>query len=64
MHRLKWERERLPHKLPAHCDACDGPHQARDYLRKEKLNAIMAEEGGDNGTEAPTRANPLPLNAI
>ena len=44
---------------------CDGPHRARDCPKKEKLNALMAEDGEDNGAEVPTRANPLQLlNAI
>ena len=50
---------------PLGCFICDGPHRSRDCPRKEKLNAIMAEEGGDIGTEAHTSANPLRLlNAI
>ena len=50
---------------PSGCFICDGPHRARDCLRKEKLNAIIAEHGENNGMEVPTRANPLQLlNAI
>ena len=40
------------------CYICDGSHQARDCPRKEKLNAILAEEGENNGSKVPTRANP------
>ena len=46
---------------PSGCYICDGPHRAIDYPRKEKLNAIIAEEGETSGSEAPTRANPLQL---
>ena len=47
------------------CYIYDGPHRARDCPKKEKLNAIIAEEGEDNGVEVPIRANPLQLlNAI
>ena len=46
---------------PSGCYICDGPHRARDCLRKEKLNAIIAEEGENSGLEVPTRANPLQL---
>ena len=50
---------------PLGCFICDGPHRARDCPKKEKLNALMAEDGGDSGAEDPTRANPLQLlNAI
>ena len=30
---------------PSGCYICDGPHRARDYPRKEKLNEIIVEEG-------------------
>ena len=33
-------------------------HQARDCPRKEKLNVILAEEGENNESKVPTRANP------
>ena len=53
--------ERLYHKLPSHrgCFICDGPHRARDCPRKEKLNALIAEDGENSGSEAPMRAYPL-----
>ena len=46
---------------PSGCFICDGPHRARDCPKKEKLNALMAEDEEDSGVEVPTRANPLPL---
>ena len=33
----------------------------RDYPKKEKLNAIIAEDGENSGSEVPTRVNPLQL---
>ena len=37
----------------------------RDCPRKKKLNAIIVEDGENNGSKNPTRANPLKLlNAI
>ena len=50
---------------PSGCYIYDGPHRPRDCPKKEKLNAIMAEDGEDNGAEVPIRANPFQLlNAI
>ena len=47
------------------CFICDGPHQARDCPRKEKLDVIIIENGENSKTEAPTRVDPLQLlNAI
>ena len=46
---------------PSGCYICDGPHRARDYPKNEKLNAIIAEDMENNGSEVPTRANPLQL---
>ena len=43
------------------CFICDGPDRARDCPKKEKLNALMAEDGEDSGVKIPTRANPLQL---
>ena len=43
------------------CFICDGPHRSRDCPRKEKLNAIIVEDGENSRTEAPMRANPLQL---
>ena len=34
---------------PSGCFIYDGPHRARDCLKKEKLNALMAEDGEDIG---------------
>ena len=33
----------------------------RDCPRKEKLNAIIAKDGENSGSDAPMRANPLQL---
>ena len=50
---------------PLGCYICVGPHRARDSPKKEKLNAIIAEDGENSGSGAHTRANPLQLlNAI
>ena len=40
---------------PSGCFICDGPHRARDCSKKEKLNALMAEDGEDNKAEFPIR---------
>ena len=34
---------------PSGCFICDGPHRARDCPKKEKLNALRAEDGEDIG---------------
>ena len=50
---------------PSRCFIYDGPHRVRDCPRKEKLNAVIAEDGENFRSEVPTRANPLLLlNAI
>ena len=50
---------------PSGCYIWDGPHRARDCSKKEKLNAMIAEDGKDNKAEVLIRANPLQLlNAI
>ena len=46
---------------PSGCFICDGPHRARDFPNKEKLNALMEEDEEDNRGEGPIRANPLQL---
>ncbi|CAL5371561.1 unnamed protein product [Camellia sinensis] len=48
------------------CFICDGPHRAKDCPKREKLNAMVAEDGkGESDSEGPTRVNPLQLlNAI
>ena len=53
-------------KLNAGCFICNGPHRARDCLKREKLNAIVAEDGsGQSDEEVPSRMNPLQLlNAL
>ena len=50
---------------PSGCYIYNGPHRARDCPKKEKFNAIIVEDGENNGSEVPTRVNPLQLlNAI
>ena len=49
---------------PSGCFIYDGPHRARDRPRKEKLNAIIAKDGENSGSEAPTRATPLQLLTV
>ena len=46
---------------PSGCYICYGPHRARDCQKKEKPNAIIAEDRENSGSEVPTRANPLQL---
>ena len=46
---------------PTGCYIYDGPHRARDFPKKEKLNAIIAEDGENSGSKVPTRANPIQL---
>lgn len=41
------------------CFIYNDMHQDKDYHKKEKLNAIMAEEGYDSEPKTPTRVNPL-----
>ena len=43
------------------CYIYDGSHRARDCPKKEKLNAIIVEDGENNGAEVPIRANPFQL---
>ncbi|XP_065632783.1 uncharacterized protein LOC136068889 isoform X1 [Quercus suber] len=53
-------------KLNASSFICNGPHHARDYLKREKLNAMVAKDGsGQSDEEVPSRVNPLQLlNAL
>ena len=50
------------------CFLCDGPHRARDCPRREKLSALIAQDGSDDEADdarANLRVNPLQLvNAI
>jgi len=49
-------------KLNAGCFICNGPYRARDYPKLEKLNAMVAEDGGGQfDEEFPSRVNPLQL---
>lgn len=41
------------------CFIYNDMHPDKDYHKKEKLNAIMAEEGYDSEPKTPTRVNPL-----
>ncbi|KAJ8633412.1 hypothetical protein MRB53_026748 [Persea americana] len=52
-----------PSKADSGCFICKGPHRARDCLKKEKLNALVADE--ERKQEETRRVNPLQLlNAI
>jgi hypothetical protein len=59
--------DKQPTKTNLGCFICNGPHRARECPKKEKLNALVAEdnnEGEDGG--AHVRMNPLQvrLNAL
>ena len=41
------------------CFICNGPHRAKNCTKKEKLNAIMAEDA--DLSDEPTQVNPLQL---
>ena len=44
------------------CFICNGPHRARECPKREKLSALVAEEGpGNSDSEGPSRFNPLQL---
>lgn len=43
------------------CFICDGPHMAKNYPKKEKVNAIVLEELGNHPVEEVGRVNPLHL---
>ncbi|RVW71000.1 RNA-directed DNA polymerase-like [Vitis vinifera] len=44
------------------CFICNGPHQARDCPKREKLSALVTiDENGDFDSETPPRVNPLQL---
>ncbi|RWR91972.1 hypothetical protein CKAN_02116000 [Cinnamomum micranthum f. kanehirae] len=52
-----------PTKADSSCFICKGPHRARDCPKKEKLNALVAEE--ERKQDETSRVNPLQLlNAI
>ncbi|KAJ8617722.1 hypothetical protein MRB53_013908 [Persea americana] len=52
-----------PSKADSGCFICKGPHRAHDCSKKEKLNALVAEE--ERKQEETSRVNPLQLlNAI
>lgn len=40
------------------CFICDGPHMLKNWPKKEKVNALVMEEGS-RPTNEPTQANPL-----
>ncbi|GAV90231.1 gag-asp_proteas domain-containing protein, partial [Cephalotus follicularis] len=50
-------------KFSSRCFLCNGPHQAKDCPKKEKLNVLVAEEIGnvEPNEGCPTRVNPLQL---
>ena len=44
------------------CFTCNSPHQAKDCPKKERLNALAAEEESDGSeSEVTSRMNPLQL---
>ena len=44
------------------CFICNGPHQARDCPKREKLSALVtADDKEDSDSETPYRVNPLQL---
>ena len=53
-------------KLNAGCFIYNGPHRAKDCPKREKLNAMVAENGGGQSDEkVPSKMNPLQLlNAL
>ncbi|GAV68065.1 gag-asp_proteas domain-containing protein [Cephalotus follicularis] len=59
----KYEGQRSKTKLSSGCFLCNSPHQAKDYPKKVKLNALVAEEIGNVEADegCPTRVNPLQL---
>lgn len=53
-------------KMDSGCFICKGPHRARDCPKKEKVNAMVAEEanGGDSDSdEGNVRVNPLVIQS-
>jgi hypothetical protein len=57
----------VPNKTNLGCFICNGLHRARDCPKKEKLNALVAEESHEGtGGETQARVNPLQvrLNAL
>jgi hypothetical protein len=59
--------DKQPNKTNLGCFICNGPHRARDCPKKEKLNALVAEESHEGaGGETQARVNPLQvwLNAL
>ena len=64
--RLRWGRRKIPHKHPSHLVViCNGPHKARDCLKKERHNALIATKEDNHDLEIPIRVNLFHiLNAI
>ena len=48
------------------CFICNGPHRAREYPKREKLNVLVAKDDrGQSDEEVPSRVNSLQLlNAL
>ena len=46
----------------AGCFICNGPHRAKDYLKREKLSALVTtDDKGDSDSETAPRVNLLQL---
>jgi hypothetical protein len=59
--------DKQPNKTNLGCFICNGPHRARDCPKKEKLNALVAEESHEAASgETQARVNQLQirLNAL
>jgi hypothetical protein len=59
--------DKQPNKTNLGCFICNGPHRARECPKKEKLNALVAEESHEGvGGETQARVNSLHvrLNAL
>jgi hypothetical protein len=59
--------DKQPNKTNLGCFICNGPHRTRDCPKKEKLNALVAEESHEGASgETQARVNPLQvrLNAL
>jgi hypothetical protein len=50
-------------KLNFTCFICDGPHFAREYLKRENLNVIWAGDNDEN-EGVVTHVNPIRVNCL
>ena len=47
---------------PVGCFICNGPHRAKDCLKREKLSALVtADDKASTDSDSPSRVNPLQL---